>query len=577
MIAKDGGFGVSSTSSASFNLVDEPWIMVRYLDGNTGEVSLLQLLDQMQNIAQIAGELPTQDFAVFRTILAIFYRALDIETKADWFECYHDPETVCSDVREYLAAMHDRFDLRHPEYPFYQVPGKGTVCEPGVSLRKLIADYHNKKQGNEVYPFFVNRALNGSTKITWAEAARWLIYVQQFDVGGLHSNLFVDGKKIGGYVNRGKSGWLGQIGGMWINRENLYESIFFNLIPTDYFPSSDQGVEDFPSWETYEVFWKDSKGNIIDTDRLLKQDRIPQGIISLLTWQARMVFLDGDDSGVSGVAIGHKPYLISGENRFLEPMTTWAISQKDTKISKTAIYRPKRYNPAIQVWRGLSAILPQISMSNKVNINGVEYRQFRSALIIEWIHELVSEWKEVSPLIDLRTVGVIFTDSKSSTIETILNDGVELPKVLLEPERAHLQLFVRDSVKLVDNVAKAVFVLASQTSQAAGQSTEEAKAPAEDYKRKFYSNVDRDFRQWLKELRDPSDQEKLARYLRRAANDMEQEITESLPTDILFAASRAINRYRRVVNESLKNSLLIDLHNNQKGSAAKEKDGRDGK
>ncbi|XCB30118.1 type I-E CRISPR-associated protein Cse1/CasA [Arcanobacterium hippocoleae] len=159
-----------------------------YLDGNTGEVSLLQLLDQMQNIAQIAGELPTQDFAVFRTILAIFYRALDIETKADWFECYHDPEMVCSDVREYLAAMHDRFDLRHPEYPFYQVADLHTAKNETKSVSVIIGDIPSGHQ------FFVSRKIEEDTIISWAEAARWLIYVQQFDVGGLHSNLFVDGK-----------------------------------------------------------------------------------------------------------------------------------------------------------------------------------------------------------------------------------------------------------------------------------------------------------------------------------------------------------------------------------------------
>ncbi|XCB37470.1 type I-E CRISPR-associated protein Cse1/CasA [Arcanobacterium hippocoleae] len=236
------------------------------------------------------------------------------------------------------------------------------------------------------------------------------------------------------------------------------------------------------------------------------------------------------------------------------------------------------HGQAEQVWRGLPALMPQLENEEEQKINGklVRIKRYIIAGVIEWNAQISTIQEKYDPILNLQVVGVSY-GTQQSVIDDIVSDQLVLPRRLFDSSDKALALTVYDAVKVVDAVAKAVFVLASQTSQAAGQSTEEAKAPAEDYKRKFYSNVDRDFRQWLKDLEDPSDQEKLARYLRRAANEMEQEITESLPTDVLFAASRAINRYRRVVNESLKNSLLIDLHNNQKGSAAKEKEGRDGK
>ena len=43
-----------------YNLLDEPWIPVRLLDGSVTEVGLLELLRRTTDIADLACELPTQ-------------------------------------------------------------------------------------------------------------------------------------------------------------------------------------------------------------------------------------------------------------------------------------------------------------------------------------------------------------------------------------------------------------------------------------------------------------------------------------------------------------------------------------
>lgn len=55
--------------NASFNLIDEPWIRVRLVDGRAETVSLREVFRRSTEIGRIAGELPTQDFAILRLIL----------------------------------------------------------------------------------------------------------------------------------------------------------------------------------------------------------------------------------------------------------------------------------------------------------------------------------------------------------------------------------------------------------------------------------------------------------------------------------------------------------------------------
>ncbi|MDY5081288.1 MAG: type I-E CRISPR-associated protein Cse1/CasA, partial [Collinsella sp.] len=64
------------SQNVSFNLVDEPWICVRDLGGATREVSLLELFEQASSIKCLANDLPTQDFAILRVLLAVLQRAI---------------------------------------------------------------------------------------------------------------------------------------------------------------------------------------------------------------------------------------------------------------------------------------------------------------------------------------------------------------------------------------------------------------------------------------------------------------------------------------------------------------------
>ncbi len=72
-----------------FNLLDEPWIRVMTEDCTVVERSLMQVLLNSHRYQRLAGELPTQDVALLRLLLAIlqtvFYR-VDPEGEDDPIE-----------------------------------------------------------------------------------------------------------------------------------------------------------------------------------------------------------------------------------------------------------------------------------------------------------------------------------------------------------------------------------------------------------------------------------------------------------------------------------------------------------
>ena len=56
-----------------FNLLDEPWIRVRLQDNTVQEVSLTEALVSAQDYVDLAGEMPTQNAAVLRLLLAVLF------------------------------------------------------------------------------------------------------------------------------------------------------------------------------------------------------------------------------------------------------------------------------------------------------------------------------------------------------------------------------------------------------------------------------------------------------------------------------------------------------------------------
>ena len=57
----------------AFNLLEEPWIRAMLPDCTIQEVSLMDALIQAQRFSHLAGELPVQDMALLRVLLAVVH------------------------------------------------------------------------------------------------------------------------------------------------------------------------------------------------------------------------------------------------------------------------------------------------------------------------------------------------------------------------------------------------------------------------------------------------------------------------------------------------------------------------
>ncbi|MFR8717017.1 MAG: type I-E CRISPR-associated protein Cse1/CasA [Faecalibacterium prausnitzii] len=127
-----------------FDLLTEPWIRVRLKDNTVQEVSLTEALVSAQDYVDLAGEMPTQDAAVLRLLLAVLFTVFSrVNVKGEpeplekrgqalrrWIELWQLGHFPAEPIRDYLEQWKDRFWLFHPTHPF--LAGAGSKNRHGV-------------------------------------------------------------------------------------------------------------------------------------------------------------------------------------------------------------------------------------------------------------------------------------------------------------------------------------------------------------------------------------------------------------------------------------------------------------
>ena len=119
-------------SEKAFNLLDEPWLPVRFADGRVEELGLLEVFRRSDEIVALAETAPPSLVAEYRLLLVITHRALvsalntwKDKDRARWFREGLPVEDICT----YLETWRERFWLFHPEAPFMQVAALATAEE----------------------------------------------------------------------------------------------------------------------------------------------------------------------------------------------------------------------------------------------------------------------------------------------------------------------------------------------------------------------------------------------------------------------------------------------------------------
>ena len=476
-----------------YNLLDEPWIPVRLIDGTITDVGLLELLRRTTDIADLACELPTQSIAIQRLILAIAYRVATPRDARDWVRQW-DEGAPTEQMIEYLERWRDRFYLFGGRFPFMQVADLRTAKDVVSGLEKLIADVPNGEQ------FFTTRHGCALACIPPSEAARWLVHAQAYDPSGIRSGAVGDSQVKGGKGYPIGPSWCGHLGLVWLKGKDLDETLVLNLVPTD--AAQLRGVESSTEWGACSWEVSEAESAVRGDYSLLDPSGTPRDISipRLLTWHSRRVRLVGNREGVTGVVLAQGDKLAPQQMHRYEPQSLWRYSTPQSKKFKQDVYMPRKYEAGRALWRNLPGTLPTVT-----TVQGVDKQpkqEFLPSATLSFHYQLDNASIETTypKVMRIQAVGVTY-GPQEATFEDIYSDELTLSVAVMRVEHEDLSAEIDRQVRLTEEIARHVGNFAANLVRAAGESGDGAGDGARDRaKELFFSAVDTDFRTWLTQV-----------------------------------------------------------------------------
>lgn len=513
--------------SVAFCLLTQPWIAVRGAGGQVREVGIYEAFEQAHAISGLAGEIPTQEAAIQRMLGAVLHRAIDpgddvVDTWANWWEAGQLP---LGQIQDYLERHADRFDLLHPEQPFFQVAGLHTASGKTSGLGKIIAELPDG------HPFFTTRAPAETARLSCAEAARWLVHVQAYDYSGIKSGAVGDPRVKGGKGYPIGTGFTGALGLLIAQGRNLAETLLLNLVLRSW------NKEDRVPWE------RPPLGPAMD-----EAHTQPHGPADCATWQARRVRLLHDGEGVYDVVLANGDPLGPQNRISVEPSTSWRYSQPQTKKFGDTVYMPLEHQASRSVWRGLGATLGERRTPAAAKD---EVAAFEPAELLRWLATLRVE-KVLDPAhpVTLRAVGMEY-GPQSSSVAAVVDDRLTMPiSVISDGATRHYAVQAVDSA---DEVVRALGRLAANLADAAGR---RLLPGMEDGARErametAWSLLDEPYRRWVASLGATGDLEEA----RRRWQEQVRGIVLRVEGDLVDAAGTPATAGRAVNGRHLNSSI----------------------
>lgn len=499
-----------------FNLLDEKWILVRKSDCTVDELSLTDALLKSHEYVELAGELPTQNVSILRLMLAVLhtvfsryspqgepsplYDSDDAEYR--WKELWNAGRLPEKPIRDYLASVHDRFWLFHPDRPFYQTEAAKIGTEYTASkLNGAVSE-----SGNKIRLFCGCTGVQKS-ELSYSEAARWLLYVNNYDD--------TSSKPKGKNLPSPGAGWLGKLGLITIRGNNLFETLVYNLILLNHKRNfSEVWGPECPAWEP-------------DVPNTAERAEIPMpdNLSELYTLQSRRLWLNRDDNEK---VIGYN--LLGGDffekvDAFIEPMTVWSKVKGNERAGEK--FQPRRHDSSVQMWREFSYAFETAAGNH---IPGV-------VLWTKYIKQMLPESRK---MISFSIASVQYGD-KDFFVNDVFSDSLTFHTDLITEIGEHWRAKITEEIKKCDESAAALRFLAKDIELAAGSAEDTVlkRAVVERAREQYYYEIDLPFRNWLERI-DPnweivSEQEEQAlrewhETAKRIALRIGQELVESAGT-----------------------------------------------
>lgn len=302
-----------------FNLIDEPWIPVRFPDGTRAELGVRDTLLRAKVIAVIEDPSPLVVAALHRFLLAVLYRALegptDIDQAKDWFKA----GLPADKIEAYLEQWRHRFWLFDETAPFFQIadfdPKKWNAWT-------VLAAEHN---ANNAKVLFDHIDVTRPGDIPESKAVRWVLAIQTFTLGGGNSEFqYTKG------APSTKTAMLLPLG------RNLEDTLLLCLVPQN----RAVFAQDLPVWERDAEAVASLKSGV---------KRGISGYADRYSWRARSIRLRGDEAGnVSALAFASGVENASKDS--LDPMLAYRVDKDKGRL-------PIQFKER-GLWRDFDSLLP---------------------------------------------------------------------------------------------------------------------------------------------------------------------------------------------------------------------------
>lgn len=483
-----------------FNLAFEPWVPVRIVGQGSTMLSLRDVLVRSHEITGFNVQ-PSAEFVLLRTLLAVLYRSLDEPVTFDlWGDLWEADTLPEKAVDSYLEQHHDRFWLDHPTAPFMQQVGLEANNGEVKDVSVLLPDYRAEKT------VFSTRSGEHLKSFSWQEAALWLLHAQAYDVSGTKTGTkgdpkITDGKRLSG--NGRGPGWVATLGGTYVQRKTLRETLLLNLVGTEVLTIPQ---DDLPSWEQPVA------------DLRISTASTPTGPLDLLTYQQRAILLHWNEDRANGVILTYGRPLEATDLHRIEPFSSWKV-KNDTWI-------PRQPATVQQDWGGIGQYVP---LQSRIGQEPGKEGEAPRPLVYDWLSDLMQE--ELIPgntLLRMVTVAGVL-DTKSTVLQDVYFNQIGVPTLAIaDPETARVLATV---LSRAHTVAICVGWLAKNLAQSGGTPPpKKGKFPqAIQAEADFYDRLDGPLRSWLLHASPDTEQDGIE-LLRGTAQEVERDLFHYLPT-----------------------------------------------
>ncbi|WP_194853172.1 type I-E CRISPR-associated protein Cse1/CasA [Nocardia sp. SYP-A9097] len=462
-------------TSSDFDLLEEHWIPVLDRHGRARQESVRSLFRNAHELSTLAGELPTQAFAMLRLLLAVLRRSVIDRPGSSakvWEGLWSQPFLPTAEIDAYLTTHAARFRLFDQQAPFFQVADLRAVNGKVSSLDRMIADVPNGEK------YFTTRAGAAVELLEFGEAARWLVHAHAFDPSGIKTGAVGDPRVKAGKGYPIGLGWAGNLGGVFLEGATLRETLLLNLVLRD-INAERFAADDLPAWER--------PPGRADVGRA----RRPTGPADLCTWQSRRIRLVHNNTHVTGAVLCNGDPLEPFNQHLLEPMTAWRLSPTQTKKVGHTRHYPLTHNPSKALWRGLTGLIEQVGVSA-----GIAERAIAPGLL-EWVSHLLEEGVlEPTHQVRLHAVGMEYINNQS-VVGDIVDDTIGFRAALLAADPA-LRYAAIHAAQTAEQAVTALGSLAGNLAIATGGEAAGHKERA--YERGYFA-LETPYRRWLADLR----------------------------------------------------------------------------